>query len=69
MSIFNDCGHNRWRNHGAPAGNTQQQVCGKCGRVRNVKVRGRVSLFHTHSYPVGRRGTVVECGCGHQRRL
>lgn len=65
MSIFG-CGH-KWRDYGKPSGGTQQQTCCKCGRVRNKQVRA--SIFHTHSYPAGRRGSIVECSCGRQRRV
>jgi len=66
MSLFSDHTH-KWRNYGRPAGGHQQQTCTKCGKIRNTRVS--TGLFHTHSYPVGRRGSVVECGCGHRKRV
>jgi hypothetical protein len=66
MSLFGGCDH-KWRNYGRAAGGSQQQVCGRCGKIRNS--RAGTGLFHTHSYPVGRRGSVVECACGHQKRV
>lgn len=64
-------GHShKWQNYGSAAGGTQQQVCGGskgCGQLRNVRVRA--SVFHTHSFPVGRRGSTVECACGKQKRI
>lgn len=65
MSVFG-CNHD-WRNYGRAAGGTQQQTCRRCGRVRNIRVRA--GIFHTHSFPVGKRGSVVECSCGATRRV
>ena len=65
MGLF---GHNcdSWRDYGAPAGGTQQQVC-KHGTIRTIRIKA--GLFHTHSYPTGRRGSIVECWCSHQKRI
>ena len=47
-----------------------QEVCRGCGQVRNGKhVRGIGRVLHVHSYPVGRRGSIVTCQCGHSRRV
>jgi len=56
-----------WRNYGAAAGGNQQQTCTKCGKIRNTRVTA--GLFHSCSFPVGRPGTTVECGCGATKRI